>query len=78
MEKLTKARVAADEKIRKLLSESERSELVRLLEQISELVVCEEQGRTKKHSSRLAASVRPLGCWSFNPRGASHVQRMID
>jgi DNA-binding MarR family transcriptional regulator len=50
------ARVAADEKIRKLLSESQRSELARLLEQISELVVCEEQGKTRKHSSRLAAS----------------------
>lgn len=38
-ERLIKARIAADEKIRKLLSENERAELVRLLKHISELKV---------------------------------------
>jgi len=36
-ERLIKARVAADEKVRKLLNEQERAELVRLLKQIADL-----------------------------------------
>jgi DNA-binding MarR family transcriptional regulator len=38
-EQLIKARVAADEKVKKLLKQEERSELLRLLKQIAELKI---------------------------------------